>query len=79
MMSATAQRHTQEIMTEFSPIVAGHMLAALSAFTEATLNQCREGKDSRDCILSFVSKIVESDNMSTILAKEATDTIMGKI
>ncbi len=76
-MTEIAKRHTTELQAEFSPDVANCMLKALSAFTDACQQQCAEGKDTRDCLITFSRLTIESDNASTILAKETTDTLLG--
>lgn len=75
IMKEIAQHNTQKILADFSPVVAELMLKSLAALTEATLHQCRENKDPRDCIITLFRMAMESDNASTILAKDATNSI----
>ncbi len=76
-MTEIAKRHTVELQAEFSPDVAILMLKALSAFCDASQQQCAEGKDTRDCVITLSRQMSESDNASEILAKETADTLLG--
>lgn len=75
-MKEIARKHTLEILEQFSPEVAELMLRALAALTDAILQQCKEGKDTRDCLIILSRQASESDNMSTILANRVATDIL---
>ena len=77
-MVELSDRQQAEILRDFSLEVGVHMMASLAAMAAAVRIQCEERKDSRDVVIALARMFMEADNLSTLVAVKAANTILGK-